>query len=96
MATISGDILARYAADAAREVEGVENLVESSLHRHRGVRVLEEDGRMRVELHLAVAWGASIPTLGAAVQERVAEYLNRMAQVKPDYVDVIVDVIGPP
>jgi uncharacterized alkaline shock family protein YloU len=96
VATISGDILARYAADAAREVEGVENLVESSLHRHRGVRVLEEDGRMRVELHLAVAWGASIPTLGAAVQERVAEYLNRMAQVKPDYVDVIVDVIGPP
>ena len=96
MATISGDILARYAADAAREVEGVENLVESSLHRHRGVRVLEEDGRMRIELHLAVAWGASIPTLGAAVQERVAEYLNRMAQVKPDYVDVIVDVIGPP
>ena len=96
MATISGDILARYAADAAREVEGVENLVESSLHRHRGVRVLEEDGRMRIELHLAVAWGASIPTLGAAVQERVAEYLNRMAEVKPDYVDVIVDVFGPP
>ena len=96
MATISSDILASYAADAAREVEGVENLVESSLHRHKGVRVLEEDGRICVELHLAVAWGASIPTVGAAVQERVAGYLNRMAQVKPDRVDVVVAAIGPP
>lgn len=96
MATISSDILASYAADAAREVEGVENLVESPLHRHKGVRVLEEDGRMRVELHLAVAWGASIPTVGAEVQERVAGYLNRMAQVKPDRVDVVVAAIGPP
>ena len=96
MATISSDILASYAADAAREVEGVESLVESPLHRHKGVRVLEEDGRMRVELHLAVAWGASIPTVGAEVQERVAGYLNRMAQVKPDRVDVVVAAIGPP
>jgi uncharacterized alkaline shock family protein YloU len=96
VATISSDILASYAADAAREVEGVENLVESPLHRHKGVRVLEEDGRMRVELHLAVAWGASIPTVGAEVQERVAGYLNRMAQVKPDRVDVVVVAIGPP
>jgi len=96
VATISSDILASYAADAAREVEGVESLVESPLHRHKGVRVLEEDGRMRVELHLAVAWGASIPTVGAEVQERVAGYLNRMAQVKPDRVDVVVAAIGPP
>jgi uncharacterized alkaline shock family protein YloU len=58
--------------------------------------VLDEDGRIRLELHLAVTWGASIPTVGAAVQERVAGYLNRMAQVKPDRVDVVVDAIGPP
>jgi uncharacterized alkaline shock family protein YloU len=96
VATISSDIIARYSADAAREVEGVEDLVESSLPRHKGVRVLDEDGRMRIELHLAVAWGAAIPTLGAAVQERVAEYLDRMAQVRPDAVDVVVEVIGPP
>ena len=96
MATISRDILASYAADAAREVDGVENIVESSLHRHKGVRVFDEDGRMRVELHLAVAWGASIPAVGAAVQERVAGYLHRMAQVTPDRVDVVIDLIGPP
>ena len=96
MATISRDILASYAADAAREVDGVENIVESSLHRHKGVRVFEEDGKTRVELHLAVAWGASIPAVGAAVQERVVGYLHRMAQVTPDRVDVVIDLIGPP
>jgi len=40
MATISSDILASYAADAAREVDGVFGLVESTLHRHKGVRIL--------------------------------------------------------
>ena len=95
MATISSDILASYAADAAREVDGVHGLVESTLHRHKGVRVLEEDGRVRVELHLAVDWGASIPDVGRAVQRRVAGYLERMAQIEPEAVDVVVDEVGP-
>ncbi len=94
MATISSDILASYAADAAREVEGVGGLVESALHRHKGVRVLGDDGRLRVELHLAVEWGASIPDVGREVQQRVAGYLKRMANVEPEAVDVIVDEIG--
>jgi uncharacterized alkaline shock family protein YloU len=97
MATISSDILASYAADAAREVEGVRGLVESALHRHKGVRIVdEEEGRIRVELHLAVDWGASVPDVGREVQRRVAAYLERMAKVEPHAVDVIVDEIGPP
>jgi uncharacterized alkaline shock family protein YloU len=95
MATISSDILASYAADAAREVDGVQGLVESTLHRHKGVRVLGEDGRLRVELHLAVAWGASVPNVGREVQQRVAAYLARMADVEPEAVDVVVDEIKP-
>lgn len=95
MATISSDILASYAADAAREVEGVRGLVESALHRHKGVRISDDDGRVRVELHLAVEWGASIPEVGREVQQRVAAYLEHMAKVDPEAVDVIVDEIGP-
>jgi uncharacterized alkaline shock family protein YloU len=95
MATISSDILASYAADAAREVDGVRGLVESALHRHKGVRILGENGRVRVELHLAVDWGASIPDVGREVQQRVAAYLERMASVEPEAVDVVVDEIGP-
>ena len=95
MATISTDILASYAADAAREVEGVRGLVESALHRHKGVRIVDEDARVRVELHVAVEWGASIPEVGREIQKRVGAYLERMAKVDPEAVDVIVDEIGP-
>ena len=94
-ASISADILARYAADAAREVEGVRSLAESPLPGRRGVRVGGEDGAVRVELHLAVDWGASIVDLGREVQERVREYLLRMADVEPVAVDIVVDEIGP-
>ena len=95
MATISSDVLATYAADAAREVEGVRGLVESTLHRHKGVRVLETDGGVRIELHIAVDWGASIPDVGGELQRRVAAYLARMASVEAEAVDVVVDEIGP-
>jgi len=93
--TISSDILASYAADAACEVEGVRGLVESAIPRHKGVRISEEDGRVRVELHLAVEWGCSVPDVGREVQQRVTAYLDRMAKVSPEAVDVIIDEIGP-
>lgn len=95
-ASISTDVLATYAADAARDVSGVRGLVESHLHRHRGVRVLDDEGRISVELHVAVDWGASIPELGRALQARVRDYLVRMADVEPVSVDVVVDQIGAP
>ncbi len=69
-------------------------LVESTLHRHKGVRVVEDDGGVRVELHVAVEWGASIPAVGREVQRNVASYLERMAQIEPEAVDVVVDEIG--
>jgi uncharacterized alkaline shock family protein YloU len=89
-ASISADILARYAADAAREVAGV-----AGLHGRHGVKVEEHDGSVRVELHLVVAWGAPIPEVGRTVQERVREYLGNMADVEPASVAVIVDDIAP-
>ena len=95
-ASISTDILARYAADAAREVTGVRGLTESPIPGRRGgVRVSGEESGTRVELHLAVEWGASIPELGRAVQQRVRKYLLQMADVEAATVDVVVEEIGP-
>jgi uncharacterized alkaline shock family protein YloU len=94
-ASISADILARYAADAARGVAGVRGVSESQLPGRRSVRVVTDDGSVRVELHLALDWGASIPDVGREVQTRVREYLLRMADVDPATVDVAVDEIGP-
>ena len=93
---ISPDILASYAADAAREVPGVHGLVGSALHRHDGVKVTREEGRLAVELRVALDWEASAPAVGAAVQTRVGDYLSRMADVRPDSVDVVVDEVVPP
>jgi uncharacterized alkaline shock family protein YloU len=90
-ASISTDILARYAADAARDVEGVRGLAESSLPHRHAVRVTGRNGAVRIELHLVAEWGSSLPTLGRRVQERVREYLAGMADIEPAAVDVVVD-----
>ena len=88
-AVISHEVLAAYAADAAREVEGVQGLVDGA-RRHQGVRVVEEDGAVTVELQLAVDWGVPAPDVAAAVQVRVAEYLARTARLPSVTVDVVV------
>ena len=94
-ASISTEILARYAADAAREVDGVRGLAESPLPRRNAVRVSGANGAVRLELHLVTEWGASIPEVGRRVQERVREYLRSMADVEPAAVEVVVDAVGP-
>lgn len=92
---ISTEVVATYAADAAREVPGVRGLVESPLPGRRGVRVSEGEGALRLELHVAVEWGASIPAVGRNLQAHVRDYLRRMADVETVAVDVVVDEIGP-
>ncbi len=93
-ASISTDILARYAADAAREVNGVLGLADSPLPRRHAVRISGSDRAVRVELHVVTEWGASIPEVGRLVQDRVREYLRRMADLDPAAVDVVVDGVG--
>jgi len=95
-ASISADVLARYAGDAAVEVDGVRGLVESHMPRQRPVRISGEEGeQVSVELHLAFEWGAAFPEVGRDVQDRVADYLARMAGARPGRVDVVVAEIGP-
>jgi uncharacterized alkaline shock family protein YloU len=94
-ASISTEILARYAADAAREVDGVRGLADSSLPRRHAVRVSGENDAVRVELHVVTEWGASIPAVGRSVQTRVRECLLKMADVEPTAVEVVVDGVGP-
>jgi uncharacterized alkaline shock family protein YloU len=83
---ISPEVLARYALDAAAEVRGVH-----PKHR-RGARVSGHE----VEVHVVVDYGANIPTVAAEVQERVADYLQRMADLRPSSVTVVVDDVARP
>lgn len=90
-AQISADVLASYAADAAREIDGVRGL-----EGRRAVRVASDAANVSVELHIGVAWGASIPDVALAVQHRVRDYLMRMADIEAPTVNVVVDEVGEP
>jgi uncharacterized alkaline shock family protein YloU len=92
-ASVAGDVLASYAADAAREVEGVAGLVEGRLPRQGAVRINADDG-MTVELHLELARGAAAQEVGVEVQRRVADYLEQMAGTRPRAVDVVIDEVA--
>jgi uncharacterized alkaline shock family protein YloU len=83
---ISPEVLARYALDAAAEVRGVHPKY------RRGARVSGAE----VEVHVVVDFGASIPRVAAEVQERVADYLLRMADLRPSAVTVVVDDVQRP
>ena len=94
-ASVATDVLARYAADAAREVDGVAGLVEGRLPRQGAVRISGDDAIV-VELHVELDWGAPAREVGEEVQRRVADYLERMAGARPRSVDVVVDEISTP
>jgi uncharacterized alkaline shock family protein YloU len=79
--TISPEVLGRYAADAAAEVAGVHT------KQRRGARVAGGE----VEVHLVVDYGADIPQVAADVQRHVVDYLQRMADLTPTAVNVVVD-----
>ena len=93
---ISQDVLARYAADAAREVDGVAGLAESALHRGKGVILSGDQMSPTVEVHVELEWGRSVTDVAREVQRRVAVYLERMANLTPASIDVVVDAVGPP
>jgi uncharacterized alkaline shock family protein YloU len=78
---ISPEVLARYAVDAAAEVPGVQT------KQRRGAKVAGSE----VEVHVVIDYGADIPHVAGEVQQRVAEYLQRMANLTPTAVNVVVD-----
>ena len=81
---ISPEVLARYAADAASEVPGVHT------KQRRGARVVDGE----VEVHVVVDYGADIRSVASEVQLNVIRYLERMADVRPAAVHVIVDDVA--
>jgi uncharacterized alkaline shock family protein YloU len=93
---IAFDVLARYAGDAAREVDGVAGLAEGALHRGKAVDVSGDEDTLAVGLSLELAWGRSAAEVAAEVQKRVSEYLARMASMTPASVDVVFESVSAP
>ncbi len=94
---ISPDVLARYAADAACEVEGVAGLANGPLQRGKSVSVSGDEDTLAVSFSLQLEWGHSAAEVAREVQKHVSDYLARMANVTPGSVDVSFDgVTAPP
>lgn len=87
---ISNDVLARYAGDAALEVDGVSGLARDAAD------VSRTDGTVVIDLRVELAWGAAADGVARQVQERVAEYIERMANLHVASVDVVVERVGAP
>ena len=49
-----------------------------------------------VDVHVVIDYGADIPAVAAEVQPRVADYLQKMADVRPAAVNVVVDDVARP
>jgi uncharacterized alkaline shock family protein YloU len=87
---ISPDVLARYAGDAALEVDGVSGLTRDA------AEVTRTGSAADVVVHLELRWGAGAEDVARDVQERVAEYLGRMAELDVGSVDVVVERVSAP
>ena len=83
---LPGATLASLVVQAAERVEG------ARVRRpRRGLDVEVEDGRARVELELAAAWGSILPELARAAQASVADALRTTAGVEVAAVDVSIE-----
>jgi len=87
---ISPEVLARYAGDAALEVDGVSRLAGTA------PEVTHTGDAADVVVHVELRWGAGSEDVARQVQERVAEYLGRMAELEVGSVDVVVERVGAP
>ncbi len=87
---ISPEVLARYAGDAAQEVVGVSGLTREA------AEVSSSGDETDVVVHLALDWGANAESVARQVQQRVGEYLERMAKLHVRSVDVVVERVGAP
>jgi uncharacterized alkaline shock family protein YloU len=87
---ISNDVLARYAGDAALEVNGVAALTRDA------AEISAASGRVDIDVHVELAWGMEAGGVAREVQDRVAGYIERMANVPVGSVDVVVERVGAP
>jgi uncharacterized alkaline shock family protein YloU len=103
---VANEVVARISALAALEVDGVHAMYQTGggsqqLDRirrrpaaHRGVRVeLLDDDRLRLDLYVVMEAGTHLPVMGATVQRRVADAIDRMLGLAIAEVNVFVSEV---
>ncbi|HEY2074458.1 MAG TPA: Asp23/Gls24 family envelope stress response protein [Gaiellaceae bacterium] len=92
MRTIAPDVKVTDGALTQIVVRAAEAVDGARVRRpRRKVEVAIENGRARVDLELAVAFGKVLPEVARDVQREVADALTRMCELAVDAVDVSVE-----
>ena len=104
--SLSHEVVATYAADAARSVPGILELrastwkgLSSRVRETHTVGVVIKEagaGSVDVEIHAKVAWGASIPELAGEVEEAVRQRVSALLSLDVGTVTLFVDAIAGP
>lgn len=80
------------AAMAPRDwTDTVKTLVRGSDYSDKGVHVSQEDGRLVIELHIAVSYGLNISTAARSISHRVKDEVEQATGLKVTRVIVSVD-----
>ena len=80
------------AAMAPRDMtDTVRSMVYGADYPEKGVRVTQEDGRLVIELHIAVSYGLNISTAARSISHRVKDEVEQATGLKVARVIVSVD-----
>ena len=88
---------ATLVGEAAKQCYGVAAMAPRDMtdYPEKGVRVTQEDGRLVIELHIAVSYGLNISTAARSISHRVKDEVEQATGLKVARVVVSVDdVIG--
>ncbi len=69
----------------------VKSMVRGADYSEKGVRVTQEDGRLAIELHIAVSYGLNISTAARSISHRVKDEVEQATGLKVARVVVSVD-----
>ena len=82
------------AAMAPRNMtDAVKSMVYGSDYPEKGVRVTQQNGRLVIELHIAVSYGLNISTAARSISHRVKDEVEHATGLKVARIDVYVDDI---
>ena len=80
------------AAMAPRDMtDSVKSMVYGSDYPEKGVRVTQQNGRLVIELHIAVSYGLNISTAARSISHRVKDEVEQATGLKVARVVVSVD-----
>ena len=90
--TLVGEATKQCYGVAPRDLtDVVKSVVRGNDYSEKGVRVTQEEGRLVIELHIAVSYGLNISTAARSISHRVKDEVEQATGLKVARVIVSVD-----